>query len=58
VEAVDIVYAESNFGTTLHERRLVQIGPLGIQGVEAPTIYRQWVHESGRGCWAWYWFLL
>jgi len=48
VEAVDIVYAESNFGTTLHERRLVQVGPLGIQKVEAPTMYRQSAHEGGK----------
>jgi len=51
VEAVDIVYAESNFGTILHERRLVQVGPLGIQQVEAPTVCRQLAHEGGKGCW-------
>jgi len=48
VEAVDIVYAESNFGTTLHERRLVQVGPLGIKEVETPTMYRQSAHEGGK----------
>jgi len=54
VEAVDIVYAESKFGTTLHERRLVKVGPLGIQEVEAHTFYRQSAHEGGKGCWPWY----
>lgn len=54
MEAVDIVYAESDFGTTLHERRLAQVGPSGIQEVEAPTIYRQSAREGGKGCWPWY----
>jgi len=54
VEDVGIVYTESNFGTTLHERRLVQVGPLGIQEIEAPTVYRQSAHEDGKGCWPWY----